>query len=61
MFSDGDIALKVRGNQRLADVVLKGRFQVIQTACHYLQQDAGEEISQQMMRFQLRLLSSTLG
>ena len=51
MFSYGDIAFKIAEGQHIADMVPNGRFQVIQNAGHYLQEDAGEEIAQHMVTF----------
>ena len=51
MFSDGDIAFKPTEGQRIAEMVPDGRFQVVRNAGHYLQEDAGEEITQRMVTF----------
>lgn len=51
MFSDKDLAFKVEEGQRIAGMVPNGRFQVVENAGHYLQEDAGEEIAQRMVTF----------
>ena len=51
MFSDKDLAFKVEHGQRIADMVPNGRFQVVENAGHYLQEDAGEEIAERMVTF----------
>ncbi len=60
MFSDKDIAFKVEEGQRIANMVPNGRFQVVQNAGHYLQEDAGEEIAERMVTF-LREEATILG
>ena len=49
MFSDKDIAFKVNEGQRIANEVPNGRFQIVENAGHYLQEDAGEEIAERMV------------
>ncbi len=51
MFSDKDIAFKVPAGERIADMVPDGRFKVIRDAGHFLQEDAGEEIAENMVEF----------
>jgi haloalkane dehalogenase len=51
MFSDKDMAFKVAEGQRIAEMVPNGRFEVVQNAGHYLQEDAGEEIASRMVTF----------
>lgn len=51
MFSDKDLAFKVAEGQRIADMVPNGRFQVVENAGHFLQEDAGEEIADRMVTF----------
>ena len=51
MFSDKDIAFTVEEGERIADMVPNGRFQVVNDAGHYLQEDAGEEIAERMVAF----------
>jgi len=62
MFSDKDLAFKVEEGQRIAAMVPNGRFQVVENAGHYLQEDAGEEIAQRMVTssFATRLKSASL-
>ena len=51
MFSDKDLAFKVEEGKRIAAMVPNGRFQVIENAGHYLQEDAGPELAERMVRF----------
>ena len=51
MFSDKDLAFTVEEGQRIADMVPNGRFQVVENAGHYLQEDAGPEIAERMVTF----------
>ncbi len=51
MFSDKDIAFKVPDGERIAKMVPDGQFKVIHDAGHFLQEDAGEEIAQNMIEF----------
>jgi len=51
MFSDKDIAFKVADGQQIAEMVPNGRFKVIRDAGHFLQEDAGEEIAENMVNF----------
>jgi haloalkane dehalogenase len=51
MFSDKDMAFSVEEGQRIAEMVPDGRFQVVENAAHYLQEDAGEEIAERMITF----------
>ena len=51
MFSDKDMAFKVAEGQRIAEMVPNGRFQLIENAGHFLQEDAGEEIADRMVTF----------
>ena len=51
MFSDKDLAFKVEEGQRIAAMVPNGRFQVVENAGHYLQEDAGLELAERMVRF----------
>ncbi len=50
-FSDKDIAFKVADGERIAAMVPNGRFQVIRNAGHFLQEDAGEEIADNIIAF----------
>jgi len=50
-FSDKDIAFKVADGERIASMVPNGRFKVIRNAGHFLQEDAGEEIAENMIEF----------
>ena len=50
-FSDKDIAFKADAGRAIAEMVPNGRFHLIENAGHYLQEDAGEEISEQMIPF----------
>ena len=50
-FSDKDIAFKVADGERIAAMVPNGRFKLIRDAGHFLQEDAGEEIAQNMIDF----------
>ena len=51
MFSDKDMAFSVEEGRRIAGAVPNGRFQVVENAGHYLQEDAGEEIAERMITF----------
>lgn len=51
MFSDKDIAFKVADGQRIADMVPDGRFKTIRDAGHFLQEDAGPELAENMITF----------
>ncbi|MCI0796227.1 MAG: alpha/beta fold hydrolase [Chloroflexi bacterium] len=51
MFSDKDLAFKVEEGQRIAAMVPNGRFQVVENAGHYLQEDAGPELAERMVTF----------
>ena len=51
MFSDRDIAFKVKEGERIASMVPNGRFHLVHGAGHYLQEDAGEEITERMITF----------
>lgn len=51
MFSDRDIAFKAEEGQRIADMVPNGRFKLVLGAGHYLQEDAGEDIANEMIAF----------
>ncbi len=51
MFSDKDIAFKVADGERIAKMVPNGRFKIIRDAGHFLQEDAGEEIAENMVNF----------
>ena len=50
-FSDKDMAFTPDAGRAIAEMVPNGRFQLIENAGHFLQEDAGEEISQQMILF----------
>ena len=50
-FSDKDIAFKLDDGRAIAEMVPNGRFHVIEGAGHFLQEDSGEEIVEQMMPF----------
>ena len=51
MFSDKDIAFKVADGERIAKMVPNGRFKVIRNAGHFLQEDAGEELADNIVEF----------
>ncbi|MCJ8324224.1 MAG: alpha/beta fold hydrolase [Rhizobiales bacterium] len=51
MFSDKDIAFKVADGQNIAKMVPNGRFIKIRNAGHFLQEDAGEELADNMIEF----------
>ena len=51
MFSDRDPVFKPRDGQRLASIVLNGRFYLVKGAGHYLQEDAAEEVAAQIKKF----------
>lgn len=50
-WADGDLAWGVDEGQRIADAVPNGRFYLVKNAGHYLQEDAGPEIAQQIIQF----------
>ena len=49
--SDHDLAFKAGEGKRIADMVPNGRFKLVPGAGHYLQEDAGEEIAEDMIAF----------
>lgn len=51
MFSDRDPVFKPRDGQHLADVVPNGRFYLVKGAGHYLQEDAADEVAEQIKKF----------
>ncbi len=51
MFSDKDIGFKVSDGERIAAMVPNSRFKVIKNAGHFLQEDAGEEIAENIVEF----------
>jgi len=51
MFSDRDLVFKPDEGQRIADMVPNGRFKLVPGAGHYLQEDAGEEVAEDMIAF----------
>ncbi len=51
MFSDKAMGFTVEEGQRIAKMVPNGRFQLVRNAGHFLTEDAGEEIAEQMIRF----------
>ena len=51
MFSDQDVAFKPEEGKRIADMVPNGRFKLAPGAGHYLQEDAGESIADEMIAF----------
>ncbi len=51
MFSDKDFAFKPEEGRRIADMVPNGRFQLVENAGHYLQEDAGEEVAERIVNF----------
>ena len=51
IWSDGDLAWKPAEGARIAQVVPDGDFYLVHNAGHFLQEDAGEEVAQVMIRF----------
>ncbi|MCH8061587.1 MAG: alpha/beta fold hydrolase [Chloroflexi bacterium] len=51
MFSDKDQVFTIEEGQRIADMVPNGRFQLIENAGHFLQEDAGEEVAERIVTF----------
>ena len=51
MFSDKDIGFKVSDGERIAAMVPNSRFKVIKNAGRFLQEDAGEEIAENIVEF----------
>lgn len=51
MFSDKDIAFKVADGENIAKMVPNGRFKKIRNAGHFLQEDAGEELADNIIEF----------
>jgi len=51
MFSDKDIAFKLADGERITKMVPNGRFKKIRDAGHFLQEDAGEELAENMVEF----------
>ena len=45
------MAFKIAESDRITAMVPNGRFHKIENASHYLQEDAGEEIAERMVRF----------
>lgn len=51
IWSDGDMAWKPDEGARIAQLVPDGAFYLVRNAGHFLQEDAGEEVARQMVRF----------
>ncbi|MBI3570532.1 MAG: alpha/beta fold hydrolase [Gammaproteobacteria bacterium] len=51
MWADGDMAWKPDEGARVAQMVPDGEFYLVRNAGHFLQEDAGEEIAQRLVRF----------
>ena len=51
IWSDGDMAWKADEGARIAQLVPNGRFHLVHHAGHFLQEDAGKEVAEQMIRF----------
>ena len=51
MFSDKDRVFSLQEGRRIAAMVPNGRFHAVNNAGHFLQEDAGEEIAERMVRF----------
>lgn len=50
-WADGDMAWKPDEGARIAQMVPDGEFYLVRNAGHFLQEDAGEEIGQRLLRF----------
>ena len=51
IWSDGDMAWKADEGARIAQTVPDGQFHLVHHAGHFLQEDAGKEVAEQMIRF----------
>ena len=51
IWADGDMAWRPEEGARIAQIVPDGEFYLVQNAGHFLQEDAGEEVAQRMIRF----------
>jgi len=51
IWSDGDMAWKPDEGARIAKLVPDGQFHLVYHAGHFLQEDAGEEVAEHMIRF----------
>ena len=51
IWSDGDLAWKPAEGARIAQLVPDGHFYLVHNAGHFLQEDAGEEVAEVMIRF----------
>ncbi len=51
IWSDGDMAWKPDEGARIAQLVPDGQFYLVHHAGHFLQEDAGTEVAEQMIRF----------
>lgn len=51
VWPDGDMAWKPDEGERIAKMVPNGQFYLVKNAGHYLQEDAGEEVVQALIRF----------
>jgi haloalkane dehalogenase len=51
IWPDGDMAWKPDEGARIAQMVPDGEFYLVRNAGHFLQEDAGEEVAQRLIRF----------
>ena len=51
IFPDGDMAWKPDEGKMIANILLDSEFHLVENAGHYIQEDAGEEVAELIIRF----------
>jgi len=51
VFPDGDMAWKPDEGEKIANILVDSEFHLIKNAGHYIQEDAGEEVAELMIKF----------